>query len=148
MTANLVLQMVRDRDLKKMSGNAFVSEDGTRIFDGSANVEVPAVRVVGRDEVKTAVVGIEDSWRIHETAGTGRLERLRKLANEKRPDVIGNRDQAFVFEELHHLLFTALIGLQKCLLISRDVFCALRIRIGERRIREHGLEPAVAPPLY
>src|SRR6266536_5008369 len=124
--------MIRDGDLQEMSRNAFVAEDGPRIFDGGADVEVAALRVVGRDEKESAVVGIVDARRVHEAAGTRRLERLRKLANEKRSDVIGNRDQPLLFEELDHFLFAALIRLERSLLIGGYVFRALRIRIGER----------------
>src|SRR5438477_8046370 len=56
LAANLVLQMIGDRDLQEMPGDAFVSENRARVFDRRADVEVLAVRVVSRDEVEAAVV--------------------------------------------------------------------------------------------
>src|SRR5712664_4064650 len=100
MPADLIGQMIGDRDLQKMSGDPFVPEDGARIFDGRADVEVAALRVVRGDEEEAAVVGVVESRRIHEAARTGRLEGFRKLANDERSDVVGDGDEPFLFEEI------------------------------------------------
>ena len=93
MAADFVVEMVGDRDLQKVSGNPFVPEDRPRVFDGRADVEVLALRVVRGDEVEAAVVGVVDARRIHESARTGRLEGLGELADLKRPEVRRQRDQ-------------------------------------------------------
>ena len=97
MSANLVGQMIGDRDLKEMAGDAFVAEERAGVLDCRANVKVAALRIVGRDEVEAAVVRIINAGWIHKPAGTGRLERFGKLANQKRSDVFGNRDQPLLF---------------------------------------------------
>src|SRR5437762_9969347 len=50
LAANFIAQMVRDRELKKMSRDAFVPENRPRIFDGRTNVEVLALRIVRGNE--------------------------------------------------------------------------------------------------
>src|SRR5205823_3153334 len=74
LAANLILQMIRDRDLEEVSRDSFMSENRSRIFDRRADIKIAAVRVVGRDEVEAAVVFVVEARRIHEAARTGRLE--------------------------------------------------------------------------
>ena len=147
MAPDLIRQMVSDGDLEEVTGDPFVSEDRPRIFDGGANVEVAALRVVRGDEVEATVVDIVKTGRIHEATGAGRLERFRKLTDEERPDVIGDGDEPLLLEEVDHLLLSALIRGQECLLIGWDAFGALRIGIGERRVGKHRLQRPVSGQL-
>src|SRR5438477_11401029 len=98
MAPDLIGEVIGDRDLKEVAGDPFVSEDRSWIFDGRADVEVAALRVVRRDEVEAAVVDVVETGRVHEAAGAGRLERFRKLANEERADVVGDGDQPLLLE--------------------------------------------------
>ncbi len=88
--------MIGDRELQEVTRNAFMTQDRARVFDRRADVEVLAGRVVRRNEVKAAVVFIVNAGRIHETTGTGRLERFRQLSNLERANVRGNRHQPAV----------------------------------------------------
>ena len=89
LTANLVRQMIRDRELQEMPGNSFMPENRARIFDRGADVKVLRLRIVGRNEIETGRVLVVNTGRIHETAGAGRLERVRQLSNLKRAEIIG-----------------------------------------------------------
>src|ERR1041385_7905809 len=109
MPADLVGEVIGDRDLQEMPGDTFVSEQRARVFDGRADVEVAALRVVGWDEVEAAVVGVVDARRIHEAARAGRLERLGELADLERADVAGDGDEPLGVEKVYHLFLAALI---------------------------------------
>ena len=64
LAADLVAQVVRDRELQEVPGDPLVAEDGARVFDRRPYVEVAALRVVGRDEVEAArIVVVEPAAR-------------------------------------------------------------------------------------
>src|SRR4029453_9401625 len=104
LATNLVGEMVRDRDLQEVPGDAFVTQDRTRVLDRGADVEVPALRVVCRDEEKPARILVVDTWRIHEAAGARWLEGLRELTDLERTEIRGKRNQVVRAQELDHLL--------------------------------------------
>src|SRR6266542_3210028 len=101
--------MVRDRQLEKMTRNAFVSEDGPRIFDGGADVKVAALRVVGRNEIKAGRIGIVDPRRVHESAGARGLERFGKLTDLEAAHVGRDRHQAVRTQKVSELLESHLV---------------------------------------
>src|SRR5439155_25885842 len=47
---DFVIQMIRDRELEKMSRNSFVSEDRPRVFNRRANIKILRLRIVSWDE--------------------------------------------------------------------------------------------------
>src|SRR6185436_20069055 len=110
---NLVLQMISDRELEKVTGDALVSKDRPRIFDRRANVKVLALRVVGRNEVEAGRIFVVNAGRIHETAGAGRLECFGKLPDLKLPEVRRKRDQLVLFQESNHFRLPALVRFEK-----------------------------------
>src|SRR5688572_8560921 len=122
LTPDFIGQLVGDRELQKVTWDSFMAQDRPRIFDGSANVEIFRFRVVGRDEIKTAVVLVINSRGIHEAPGTGWFEGLRKLPNRERPNMRRHRYQPVVLEEANHLGLTTLISLQESILICGNVF--------------------------
>src|SRR5206468_10687109 len=83
-----VIQMIRDRELEKMSRNSFVSEDRPRVFNRRANIKILRLQIVSWDEKESGRIFVVNARRIHETAGTGRLERVWQLSNLKRAEVI------------------------------------------------------------
>src|SRR5438876_7140535 len=100
LTANFVIQVVRDRELQEMSWNTFMAEDGPRVLDRGANIKVLRLRIVRRDEIKTGRILVVNAGRIHKTAGTGRLECFRQLPNLKRAKIIGQRDQIVFLQKI------------------------------------------------
>ena len=131
LTANLIRQMVGDRELQEVSGNAFVAENRARVFDGRADVEVFALRIVSGNEIETTRIFVVNAGRIHETAGAGGLERLRQLSNFKSTQICRQCDQMILFQKTDHLGFAAFVGFQKIVLIFGNHFRPFRIRIGE-----------------
>src|SRR5687767_1542661 len=119
-----------------------MAQDRPRVFDGGANVEVLTCRVVRRYEVEAAVVFVVKAGRVHETAGTRGLERLRQLANQKWTDMRWDRHQPAAFEKVDHFSLPAFILLEKVLLVCRDAFAARRVWIGKRRIGEQRFQRA------
>ena len=85
-------------------------------------------------DVRAHIVFVVHAGRIHEAAWTRGLECFRKLANSERTNVIRNRDKPVCFKETDHLILAALIGPEKSLLVSGNVFAASGIRISERRV--------------
>src|SRR5262249_31221207 len=133
--------------LKKMARDAFVAKYGPRIFYGSPNVEVLAARVVGWDEIESAVVLVIQPGSIHEPARAGRFERVGKLANIKWPQVFRQRYQALVLEELDHLTLALLVRAEKLGLGLGNVAAAPGVGIRELWIRKHCLERSVSGQL-
>src|SRR5258708_7278250 len=92
-------------------------EDRTWVLDGRANVEVVALRVVGRDEEETAIVGVVDARRVHESPRTGRLECLGELPDLERTEIRRQGHQILCLEKIDHLLLAAFVcgkkGLQE-----------------------------------
>ncbi len=128
LAADLVVQVVGDGELQEVTRNPLVPEDGPRVFDGGANVEVGAARIVRGNEIETAGVPVIHPGRVHEPAGTCRLERFRKLPDGKSPQVLRQRDQVVFLEKVDHLLLATLIGLEECRLIPGNVLAPPRIR--------------------
>src|SRR5207253_96202 len=91
--ANFVAQMIGDRKLHEMTGDSFVTQNWPRIFDRRANVKILRLRIVSRNEIETGRILVVNTGRIHETAGTGRLERFGQLPNLKSTEIIGDRDE-------------------------------------------------------
>ena len=63
-------------------------------------------------------------------------------------EVIRQRDQPAIFQELNHLRLAALIGLQEGRLVRRNVFAPLRVRIGQRRIGQPRFVGAILRQLH
>src|SRR5207247_3874054 len=99
-----------------------------------ADVEVGALRIVRRDEVEAARVGVVDPRRVHESARARRLERLRKLPYGEVPEVGRQRDQALLLQETDHFVLAALVGPQERRLVLRDGGAAGGVRVGDRRV--------------
>src|SRR5215469_14730511 len=100
--------MIRDRELEKMAGDTFVPEDGSGILDGSSNIKVFRLRIVGWDEKETGRIFVVNAGRIHEPARTCRLERFRQLPDLKCAKVIWQRHQIVFLQEVDHIRFTTL----------------------------------------
>src|SRR4051794_11615227 len=113
LSANFVLQVIRDGDLKKMSGNSFMSQDRPGIFNRRADVEILRLRIVGGNQIETGRVFIVKAGRIHETAWTRWLERLRQLSNLKLPEVFRQPNELPIFQELDHLRFAIFVSFQE-----------------------------------
>jgi hypothetical protein len=129
--------MVRNRELQEVAGNSFMAQDRSWIFYCRPDVEVSRLRIISRDEIETARVFVINARRIHEAAGTGRLECFGKLTNREWPQVIRNRNQLVRLKEIDHLLLTAFVSFEEGLLVCGYVLAACRVRISERRIRKH-----------
>src|SRR5205807_6693073 len=127
LAANLVGQMIGNRELQKMSGNSFVAQDRSRIFNRGANIEVLRLRIVSWDKIKAARVLIVNAGRIHKPAGTGRLERVRQLANLEWSQIIRQGNEMPLTQKPKHFLLAAFVRLEKCWLIGRDRCGAGRI---------------------
>src|SRR6266545_3549899 len=103
-----------------------MAENRSRVFDRRANIEVAALRIIGRDEIEAGWILIVNAGRIHETAGAGRLESFGKLPNFKPADVRRQRYEFVVEQERNYLVLAPFISFEKVLLIFRNLFCALR----------------------
>src|SRR4029077_15838261 len=99
-----------------------------RVFDRGADVEVLTLRIVSRDEVEAAVVFVVDAGWIHESAGTGWLERFGQLPNFEADQISRQGHQMIIFQEADHFGFAAFVGFQKIVLIFWDGLCPQRIR--------------------
>src|SRR5260370_13364628 len=119
--------MVRDRELEKMPGNAFVTEDWARVFNRRANVKVFRLRIVSRNEIKTGRVLIVNTGWIHETAGTGWFECFRQLSNLKRAQIIRQGHEVVFLQKTDHFLLATLIRFQERCLVWRNARAASRI---------------------
>src|ERR1041385_1170805 len=101
--------MICDRELEKMSGNTFVTEDRPGVFNRRANVKILRVRVVSRDEKETSWIFVINAGRIHEAPRAGWLESLRQLSDLKRAKVIGQSHKAMLFQEADHFCHATFI---------------------------------------
>src|SRR2546430_248838 len=101
--------MIGDGELQEVAGDAFVTENGARVFDGGADIEIFALWVVGRDEVEAARIPVVLARRIHEAAGTGRFESLWKLADVERAEIGRKRDEVVFTQEANHLGLSSLV---------------------------------------
>src|ERR1700738_1500760 len=126
--------MIRDRELQKVSRDSFMAENRPRVFNGRADIEVFALRIVSGNEIETARVLVVNAGRIHEAAGAGWLERLGQLPDFKVTEIRREGDQLVLFEEADHFRLATFVGFQKIVLIFWDRSCSLRIWIGQRGI--------------
>ena len=108
-----------------------MTKDRARIFDRRANIKIPALRIVGGNEIEAARVFVVNTGRVHESARAGRLERCGQLANFKPSQIWRKRDQVILFQVSNHLGFATFISFKKVVLILWDHFRARRIRIGQ-----------------
>src|SRR6267378_3871455 len=113
-----------------MSGNTFVSENRSWIFDCRANIKVRRFRIVGGNEKESGWILVVNTGRIHKTAGAGWLKGLGQLSNLKRAEIARQRHKIMFPKEADHLRFAAFVRLQERFLIGRNVSSPFRIRIG------------------
>src|SRR5207302_2450099 len=118
---DLVLQVVGDRDLQEVSGNALVAEDRPRILDRGPDIEIAAGRTVRRYEIEPLRIAIVEPRRIHETTRRRRLEGFGKLANREWPEIGRQRHQPPLLEKIDHLFLARLVRSEKGLLIGGNV---------------------------
>src|SRR4051794_30365248 len=119
--------MIRDRQLEEMAGNAFVTEDWSRVFDGGADVKVAALRIVGGNEIKSGRIGIVDPGWVHESTGARRLERFGQLTDLEAAHVRRYRHQTIRAQEVSELLESHFVRLEEILLVYRNACCACGI---------------------
>src|SRR5439155_15457686 len=141
--ANFIGQMIGNRELQEVPGNAFMSEDRSWIFDRRANIKIPRLRVVSRDEIETGRVFVVNARGIHEPTRPRRLERFPQLPDLKRTEIIWQANETIFLQEINHLGLAAFIRLQERGLIGRNICSALRIGISEFWIRQQRLEGAI-----
>ena len=147
LAADFVLKMVRDGELHEVAGYPLVSQDRPRVLDGGADVEVRALRIVGRDEVEAFGIGVVDPRRIHEAAGARRLESRRELPDREVPEILRQRQKIFLPEEADHLVLAALVRLEELALVLRDHLAAGGIRVGHGGVGEQGSSDASNGPI-
>src|SRR5690349_4971007 len=104
-----------------MSGNPFVSENRSWIFDCCANIEIFRFRIVGGNEKESRWILVINTGRIHETARAGWLESLGQLSNLKRAKIFRQSHKTVLLEKVDHFRFTAFIRFQERFLIGRNV---------------------------
>src|SRR6266404_5525773 len=126
-----------------MSGNPFVSENRSRVFDRRANIKILRFRVVCGNEKESGWVLVVNTRRIHKTARAGWLEGLGQLSNLKRPEIVWQRYEIVLLQEADHFCFAAFICFQERFLIRRNVSSPFRIRISEFWIGQERLERAI-----
>src|SRR6266436_2181619 len=104
-----------------MSGNSFVSEDWSGIFNCGANIKILRLRVVGRNEKESGWVLVIHTGRIHETARAGRLKGFWQLPNLKRAEIFRQGHKIVFPQETDHFCLATFVRLQERLLIGGDV---------------------------
>src|SRR5207245_5761129 len=109
LSANLIAQMIRDRQLHKVARNSFVAQNRPRIFDRRADVKILGVGVVSQNKKESHRVFVINAGGIHETARTRRLERVRQLSNLKWSEVIRDGDELMFLQEIDHLSLTIFV---------------------------------------
>src|SRR5467141_199834 len=109
--ANFIGQMIGNRELQEVPGDAFMSKDRSRIFDRGANIKILRLRVVSRDEIETGRVFVVNARGIHKTARAGRLERFQQLPDLKRTEIIWHANEIMFLQEINHLGLAAFISL-------------------------------------
>src|SRR6266478_5464645 len=122
--ADFASQMVGYRELQKMARDSLMPNNRPRVFNGGADVEIFARRIVSGNEIKTAVVFVVNARRIHETTRARWFESFRQLTNLKTTKIGRQGNEMIGLQKLYHLRFTAFVSLQKFLLVFRDVFAA------------------------
>src|SRR5438876_11573653 len=104
-----------------MSGNAFVAEDRSWIFNRRANVKVLRFRIICRNEKESGWILVVNAGRIHEASRAGRLKRVRQLPDLKRAKVIRQSYDVVLLQEADHFRLAAFVRFQERFLIWRDV---------------------------
>src|SRR6058998_91160 len=139
--------MICDRELEKMSGNSFVSQNWAWIFNRRADIKILRLWIVSRNEKEPGRVFVVNAGRIHESSRAGRLERVRQLSNLKRAKIIRQRYKIVLLQEADHFCFATFVRFQERFLVRRDVLGAFWIGIGQFWIREKSLERTVTSEL-
>src|SRR5260370_31022172 len=110
--------MIGDRELQKMSGNTFVTEDWSRLFDRGSDVKVFRLRIVSGNEIETGRILVVNSGRIHKAARAGRFERFRQLPNLNCAEVIGDCNELMFLQEINNFRLSAFVVLSDGRLIT------------------------------
>ena len=92
-----------------MSGNTFVTEDRSRVFNRRANVKIFRFRIVCRDKKEAGWIFVVNARRIHETAGAGRFERFRQLPDLKRAEIIWQGHKTVLFQKADHFCLATFV---------------------------------------
>src|ERR1700704_328843 len=103
-----------------MSGNTFMPEDRSWIFNCRANVEILRFGIVGRNEKESRWVLVINTGGIHETARAGGLKSFGQLSNLKRSEIVRQRYKIVFLQEVDHFCFPAFISLEEGFLIRRN----------------------------
>ena len=69
LTPDFIGEMVRDRELHEVAGNAFMSKDRSRVLDRRADIEILRLRVVARDEIEAVILIVNTGGLISHGAG-------------------------------------------------------------------------------
>src|ERR671931_2190226 len=110
-----------------MSGNPFVPEDRSWVFNRCAKIEIPRFRVVGGNEKESRWILVVNTGRVHETARAGWFESLGQLPNLKRPEIVRQRHKVVFLQEADHFCFATFIRFQERFLIGWNVSSPFRI---------------------
>src|SRR2546429_7616943 len=113
-----------------MSGNTFMPEDRSWIFNRRTNIKILRFRIVGGNEKESGWVLVIKTGGIHETARAGRLKSFGQLSNLKRPEIVRQGYKIVFLQEADHFCFAAFIRFQERFLIRRNVSRPFRIWIG------------------
>src|SRR5258708_38854990 len=105
--------MIGNRKLKKMSGNTFVSQNRSWVFNRRTNIKILRFRIVCRNEKESGWIPIVNAGRIHETAGAGWLERLGQLSNLERTEIFRQGHKMVFLQEIDHFCFAAFVRFQE-----------------------------------
>src|SRR6266850_5274801 len=99
LAADFVSQMVGYRELQKMTGDSLVTQNRSRVFNGGADVEILARRIVSGNEIKAAVVFVVNARRIHKPTRTCWFESFRQLTNLKTTKIRRQGDEMICLEK-------------------------------------------------
>src|SRR6266478_6974588 len=104
-----------------MSGNTFVTEDRSRVFNRRANIKIFRLWIVGRDEKESGWVFVVNARRIHKAARAGWFERFRQLPDLKRAEIIWQGHKTVLFQKADHFCLATFVRFQERFLIRRDL---------------------------
>src|SRR5436189_4271892 len=96
-----------------MSGNTFMPENRSWVFDCRANIKILRLRIVGGSEKESGWVLVVNTRRIHETARAGPLKGFWQSPNLKRPETLRQRYKIVFLQEIDHCCFAAFIRFQE-----------------------------------
>src|SRR6266702_7856320 len=100
-----------------MSGNTFMPENRSWVFDCRANIKILRFRIVSGNEKESGRVLVVNTGRIHEPPRAGWLEGLGQLSNLKWPEIARQRHKIVFLQEADHFCFAAFVCFQERLLI-------------------------------